>query len=95
MSCIVTLHSIDGTGSKPVVRGTEPRKPVDWAVKAWFILENGEKHTHSATAKLETIGGLAAYMGALIDSLIADHGNQVGSCGWQAVMLHTKKRGKK
>ena len=27
MSCIVTLHSIDGRGSKPVVRGTEPSRP--------------------------------------------------------------------
>ena len=62
MSCIVTLHSIDGRGSKPVVRGTEPGRPVDWAVKAWFI-QDGEKHTHSATAKQETVAGRAAIQG--------------------------------
>ena len=95
MSCIVTLHSIDGRGSKPVVRGTEPGRPVDWAVKAWFIKENGEKHTHSAVARQETVIGLAAYMGALIDTLIEDHGNQVSACGWEARMLHKKKARKK
>ncbi len=95
MSCIVTLHSIDGTDSKAIVRGTEPKRPADWAVKAWFIKDSGEKHTHSAVARQETVTGLAAYMGALIDSLIADHGNQVSACGWEACMLHRKKRGKK
>lgn len=94
MSCIVTLHDIDGTRSRPVVRGTEPARAVDWAVKSWFVL-NGEKHTHSAIAKQETVIGLAAYMGALIDTLIEDHGNQVSACGWEARMLHKKKRGKK
>ncbi len=95
MSCIVTLHSIDGTDSKAVVRGTEPKRPSDWQAKAWFILENGEKHTHSATVKGETVIGLVPYMGALIDTLIEDHGNQVSACGWEARMLHKKKARKK
>lgn len=90
----VTLLSFDGRGSKPVVRGTEPSRPVDWAVKAWFIVGH-EKHTHTAVAKQETVAGLAAYMGALIDTLIEDHGNQVSACGWESRMLHKKKRGKK
>lgn len=94
MSCIVTLHSIDGRGSKPVVRGTEPGRPVDWAVKSWFVVGH-EKHTHATVAKQETITGLAAYMSALIDTLIEDHGNQVSACGWEARMLHKKKARKK
>lgn len=94
MSCIVTLHSIDTGASKPIVRGTEPKRPADWQAKAWFILENGEKHTHSATIKGETVIGLVPYMGALIDSLIADHGNQVSKAGWTAT-THGSRRGKK
>jgi hypothetical protein len=55
-------------------------------------LPNGEKHTHSATARGETVSGLVAYMGALIDSLIADHGNQVSSAGWTATTHGRRKK---
>jgi hypothetical protein len=92
MSCIVTLFSRDNRVSRPVVRGTEPRKPTDWQASAWFVLPNGEKHTHSATARGETVTGLVAYMGALIDSLIADHGNQVASAGWTATTHGRRKK---
>lgn len=91
MSCIVTLYSVDNRTSKPVVRGTEPRKPSKWNARAWFVLPNGEKQTHSATVPGVTVSGLVAYMGALIDSLIADHGNQVASAGWTATS-HGKKK---
>lgn len=92
MSCIVTLYSIDNRVSRPVVRSTEPRRPSDWNASAWFVLPNGEKHTHSATARGETVSGLVAYMGALIDSLIADHGNQVSSAGWTATTHGRRKK---
>lgn len=92
MSCIVTLYSIDNRVSRPVVRGTEPRCPSNWSARAWFVLPNGEKHTHSATARGETVTGLVAYMGALIDSLIADHGNQVSSAGWTATTHGRRKK---
>lgn len=92
MSCIVTLYSIDNRASRPVVRGTEPRRPSDWNATAWFVLPSGEKHTHSATARGETVTGLVAYMSALIDSLIAEHGNQVSSAGWTATTHGRRKK---
>jgi hypothetical protein len=92
MSCIVTLYSVGARHSEPVVRGTEPRKPSLWNAKAWFVLPNGEKQTHSATVPGVTVPGLVAYMGALIDSLIADHGNQVASAGWTATTHGRKKK---
>jgi hypothetical protein len=92
VSCIVTLYSVDNRDSKPVVRGTEPKKPSLWNAKAWFVLPTGEKQTHSATVPNETVPGLVAYMGALIDSLIADHGNQVASAGWTATTHGRKKK---
>ena len=44
MSCIVTLYSIDNRVSRPVVRGTEPRRPSDWNaidVFLWFMARHG------------------------------------------------------
>jgi hypothetical protein len=92
VSCIVTLYNVGGRHSKPVVRGQEPAKPSRWKVKAWFVLATGEKHTHDTTAPAATIEGLAAYMGGLIDSLIADHGNEVSSAGWTATTHGVKKK---
>lgn len=83
MSCIVTYHH--GTGPAKVTRkGSEPRKPSTWNASAWFVLPNGEKHTHSARIPGQTVQSLVPYMGQLIDSLIADHGNDVASAGWTA-----------
>ena len=83
MTCLVTFASIGGNG-KVLRKGSEPRKPSTWNARAWFILATGEKHTHSATVPAQTVYGLVPFMGALIDSLIADHGNQVSSAGWTA-----------
>lgn len=91
MSCIVTLHAVGNKHCRPLVRGNEPVRPANWSAKAWFVLPNGEKHTHSAEVKGETVRGLIPYMGALIDSLVADHGNEVASCGWTA-STHGGKR---
>lgn len=90
MSCIVSFTSIGGNG-KVLRKGSEPRKPATWNASAWFVLESGEKFTHSATVPAQTVTGLVPFMGALIDSLIADHGNQVKSAGWTATS-HGKKK---
>ncbi len=90
MSCIVSFVSIGGNG-KVLRKGSEPRKPATWNASAWFVLESGEKFTHSATVPAQTVTGLVPFMGALIDSLIADHGNQVKSAGWTATS-HGKKK---
>ena len=91
MSCIVTLLSLGGN-SQVVRRGTEPRKPVTWNASAWFALESGEKYTHSATVHNQTVLGLVPFMGALIDSLVEDHGNEVVSAGWTATSHGKRKR---
>lgn len=90
MSCIVTCTCIDGSTGKVVRRGSEPRRPSAWSVKAWFVLANGEKHTHSTTVRNETVAGLVPIVGALIDSLVADVGNVVTSAGWTAT-THGRK----
>lgn len=83
MSCIVTYHH--GTGPAKVTRkGSEPRKPSTWNASAWIVLPNGEKHTHSARFTGKTVQTLVPCMGAPIDSLIADLGNDVASAGWTA-----------
>jgi len=91
VSCIVTFASIGGNG-KVLRKGSEPRKPATWSASAWFVLESGEKHTHSVVVTQQTVISLASVMGALIDSLIADHGNQVASAGWTATTHGRKKK---
>lgn len=86
MSCVITYH----LGGRVTVRGGRPRKPSTWTAKAWFVMPSGEKYTHEATVPGQTVGSLVPFMGALIDSLIADHGRDVASCGWQA-MTHGGK----
>lgn len=84
MSCLVTLLVSD-TGAQRVVRkGTEPRKPTTWRVSVWFVLPNGEKHTHSARVPHTTVAGLVPAVGQIIDGLVADHGDVVASAGWTA-----------
>jgi len=90
VSCVVTLHAVGGKRAVPLVKGTQPRRPVSWDVRAWFILPSGEKITHSAKVPGQTAVSLVPFVGALIDSLVADHGNEVRSCGWQA-MTHGRK----
>lgn len=84
MSCHISFTCIGNTNAKVVRRGNEPRKPATWNAQAWFVLPSGEKHVHSASVPGQTVLSLVPYMGALIDSLIADHGNQVRSAGWTA-----------
>lgn len=91
MSCIVSITIADTGREKVVRRGTEPKGPADWRVSAWFILPNGEKHTHSALIQRETVRGLVPAVGQLIDSLVADNGNAVTSAGWTAT-THGRKR---
>jgi hypothetical protein len=91
VSCIVQCTCVNGTDRDVVRRGTEPRKPTTWQVKAWLILGNGEKHTHLARIPNQTIRTLIPWMGDLIDSLIAEHGNVVTSAGWTA-STHGSKR---
>jgi hypothetical protein len=82
MSCLVSYTS--GPRSRVVCKGKPPVKPTNWKVIAWFTLPGGVKHTHSADANGIHIGDLGTCMGALIDSLIADHGNAVTGAGWSA-----------
>ena len=92
MSCLIQL-TIGETGhERPVRRGTEPRGAADWRVAVWFVLPSGEKHTHSATIQRETVSGLIPAVHQLIDSLIADHGNQVSSAGWTATTHGRRKK---
>lgn len=86
MGCIVTYH----LGGRVAVKGGRPRKPSTWKAKAWFVMPSGEKYTHEATVPGQTVESLVPFMGALIDTLIADHGRDVSSCGWQA-MTHGGK----
>lgn len=92
MSCIVTCSSIDGRTRNVMRRGSEPRKPATWDVKAWLILPSGEKHTHSTRVSGHTALSLVPIMGALIDSLIADNGNTVSSAGWTATSHGARKK---
>lgn len=84
MSCIIQCHSINGAERHLIKRGNEPRKPQTWKVSAWLILEGGTKHTHSCTVPGQTVQSLIPVMGALIDSLIDEHGNVVERAGWTA-----------
>lgn len=90
MSCVVTLHAVGGKRCVPLVTGSRPKYPATWDVKAWFILPAGEKITHSARVPGQTVISLVPFMGALIDGLVAEHGNEVTGCGWQA-MTHGRK----
>lgn len=92
MACIVTFHCVGGRDAKVVRKGSEPRNPCSWIVSAWFVLPSGEKITHSATIRNQTVHGLVPVMGALIDSISAEHGNQVTSAGWSAMMVHGKRK---
>ena len=91
MSCIVTVTIGTGKAERVIRRGTEPRHPATWKVAAWFVLATGEKITHSATIQGATVAGLVPAVGQLIDSLIADHGNQVTGAGWVA-STHGKRK---
>lgn len=91
MSCMVSCICIGNNNSRVLRRGTEPKKPSTWEASAWFVLPTGEKHTHTAKVPGQTVHSLVPYMGALIDSLIADHGNEVRSAGWTA-SSHGRKR---
>lgn len=86
MSCVVSY-----SGGKVIRRGNEPRHPATWKVAVWFVLPNGEKHTHSAVIHGETVLGLVPAVGQIIDGLIEDHGNQVTGAGWNAT-THGGKR---
>lgn len=92
MSCILQLSDIGRGDAKVICRGSRPKQPATWDAQAWFVLPNGEKHTHSARIPGQTVGSLVPYMGALIDSLIADVGNQVRSAGWTATTHGRPKR---
>jgi hypothetical protein len=94
MACIIICHCTTSITGKVTRRGSEPRGPVTWSASAWFVMPNGEKHTHSAIIPGQTVQSLAPAMGALIDSLIADHGNEVQSAGWTAT-AHGKKKKRK
>ena len=87
MSCVVTF-----TGGRVIRRGSEPRHPATWRVAAWFVLSNGEKHTHSATIPGQTVLGLAPAIGQIIDGLIEDHDNQVTGAGWTATTHGGRKK---
>ena len=89
MSCIVTY--ISARGGRVIRKGTEPRNPTTWTAKAWFVLASGEKYIHTAVVAQQTVSSLGPLMGALIDSLIEDHGNQVVSAGWTATTHGRKK----
>lgn len=84
MSCMISFSCVGDNKAKVVVRGTRPNKPSTWEASTWFVLPSGEKHTYTAKVTGQTVLSLVPYMGALIDSLIADHGNQVRSAGWSA-----------
>ena len=90
MSCIVQCVCINGEDRNTVVRGGQPKRSMTWQAKAWLILAGGEKHTHSITVPRQTIQSLIPYMGALIDGLIAEHGNVVEQAGWSAA-AHGRK----
>ena len=74
MSCVVTLHAVGDKRAVPLVKGTQPRRQVSWDVRARFVLPSGEKITHSAKVPGQTAASLVPVVGALIYSLIADHG---------------------
>lgn len=90
MSCVVTMYSVGGRRGVPLVKGTQPKRPVSWDLRAWFVLSNGVKDAHSSRVPSQTALSLVPFVGALIDSLVADHGNEVTSFGWQA-MTHGGK----
>ena len=90
MSCILTLVTA-ADEAKVVRKGSAPKRPSTWAVNAWFILPNGEKITHSTRVSNQTVRSVIPFMGALIDSLIADHGNEVSDVGWSASTHGSKK----
>lgn len=91
MSCIISCICTNDSIGKVTRRGNAGG-PVTWDVKAWFVLPDGTKHTHSARAPGQTVHTLAPVMSAMIDSLIADHGNQVSSAGWTASTHGKRKR---
>lgn len=93
MSCIVICICTNSTTGKVTRRGSAPGGPVTWDVMAWFVLPDGTKHTHSAKVPGQTVLSLAPVVGAMIDSLISDHGNQVASAGWTAT-THGKRKHK-
>lgn len=90
MACIVSLLCTNSSRGKVVRRGNPPTTPVTWKVKAWFVLPDGAKHTHSATVPQQTADSLVPVMLALIDGLVADHGNEIESAGWTAT-THGKR----
>jgi hypothetical protein len=94
MSCIVSCICTNDTKGKVTRRGSAPAKPVSWEVRAWFVMPDGTKHTHSATVPGQTVLSLGPVMGAMIDSLVADHGNEVTSAGWTATSHGAKRKRK-
>lgn len=90
MSCIVLCHIREGEQPTLIRRGAEPSGPTNWELKAWFVLESGEKHDHSTTIRNRHALELAPFVGVLVDSLIADLGQEVKSAGWTA-MTHGKR----
>lgn len=90
MSCLITYTETGSSTPRALVRGPRPSGATTWCISAWFVLPTGEKHTHSATVPDKTVETIVEWLGALIDTLIDEHGNQVTSAGWTAISRSTK-----
>lgn len=83
MTCTVH-HTAGPDGGHTVARGNRPRKPCRWEVSVFFVLPNGEKHTHAVTVPGATLRDLIPLMNLQFDALAAEHGQDVTGAGWVA-----------
>lgn len=90
MACTVT-HLLGARGGSTKAVGPSPAGPARWNVSVWFVLANGEKHTHSITVGNTTLLNLAPVVGQVIDGLIAEHGDEVTGAGWTASTHGSRK----
>lgn len=90
MSCLITYTETGSSTPRALVRGSRPSGATTWCISAWVVLPTGEKHTHSATVPAQTVETIVPWMSALIDTLLAEHGNQVSGAGWTAISRGTR-----
>ena len=83
MTCTVH-HTVGANGGHTVAKGDRPRKPCRWEVSVFFVLPNGEKHTHAVTVPCATLRDMIPLMNLQFDELAAEHGQGVTGAGWIA-----------
>lgn len=81
MTCTVSHYA---GRDAAVIKGTPSPRPSRWDVTVWFVLPSGEKETHSLVIPSATLWDLVPAIGARVDELITELGDDVRGAGWQA-----------